>query len=128
MNQNQPLQPQVEEKTPLDIGLAAFGIWIPQSLGLAFLYSFYTIPFSRAYGDRAFLTATFEAVRGAILNTPAAYGQALEVVPFNTVLIATGLLGFNALHQWKREPRELTLISMLAFVGAFFFIFYQRLG
>lgn len=119
---------QTEEKSQMDIVFGAIGVWIPQSVGLAFLYAFNTASFLRSYGDRAYLTATLEAIRGAVLGTPSAYGQALAEFPFYTVLLGAGLLGFNVLHQWKREPRELMLLSALAFVGVFLFIFYQRLG
>lgn len=119
---------QTNEKTPVDIALGAIGLWIPQSVGAAFLYAFNAAFFHRSYGDRAFLTATFEAIRGGVLGTPSAYGRALAEFPFYTVLLGSVLLGLNALHQWKREPRELMLLSVLAFVAVFIFLFYQRLG
>ena len=119
---------QTEEKTPVEIAFAAVGILIPQSVGLAFLYSFNTAWFHRSYGDRGYLTATLEAIRGAVLGTPSAYHEAFALYPFYALLLGGGLLGFNALHQWKREPRELMLISAMAFVAMLTFLFYQRLG
>lgn len=117
-----------EEKTPFEIVLGAVGVFIPQSVGLAFLFAFHNAWFTRSYGDRGYLNAVLEALRGAVLWTPSAYGDALKQFSFYTVLLAIGLLGLNALHQWKREPRELMLISMMAFVAILTFLFYQRLG
>ncbi len=117
---------KTEEKSQADIAFGAIGLWIPQSVGLAFLYAFHTSWFHREYGGRGFFDAVIEAMRGALFGTPAAYGEALAEFPFYTVLLGAGLLGLNGLHQWKRDPRELALLSMTAFVLVFMFLFYQK--
>lgn len=119
---------QTDEKTPVDIAIGAIGLWIPQSVGAAFLYAFNNAWFHRPYGPRGYITATLEALQGAILGIPSAYGQALTEAPFYTVLVGVGVLGVNALHQRSGEPRELMLFSMLVFVAIFIFLFYLRLG
>ncbi len=115
-----------KEKSQGEIAMGAIGLWVPQSVGLAFLYAYNTAWFHTSYGDRAYITSMFEAMRGAVLGTPAAYGQAFAEFPFYTVLLGGGVLGMNALHQWKREPKELVLLSATAFFVVFALLSYQK--